>query len=76
MNDAFMTAYQGSADYDDALGLVRSLVKVNSQDYLFWRTFEWHWEKLATLIDYIPALLTNFRVRHIANRMITSPSLL
>lgn len=29
--------------------------------YVFWRTFEWHWENLGTIVDYLPDTIERFR---------------
>ncbi len=33
------------------------------QQFVHWGTFEWHWETLADLVDYLPDTLPSFRVR-------------
>jgi hypothetical protein len=37
------------------------------QQFVHWGTFEWHWETLAELVDYLPDTLTNFQVREKMN---------
>jgi hypothetical protein len=63
MQDTFLLAYKGLIDYIESLRIVRSLVKINTKPYVHWRTFQWHWETLAHLIDYLPDTLPTFQVR-------------
>ena len=65
MQDTFLLAYKGLINYIEPLRMVRSLVKINMTEFVHWRTFEWHWEKLADLIDYLPDILTKFQVEEI-----------
>jgi hypothetical protein len=39
-----------------------SLVKIKTKQYVIWRTFQWHWELLADLIEYLPDTWIKFRV--------------
>lgn len=63
MQDAFLLAYRGRVDYSAPLMIIKALVKHQIKQYVHWRTFEWHWEKLAELIDYLPETLPAFQVR-------------
>jgi hypothetical protein len=63
MQDAFLLAYKGLIDYTAPLNIIKSLVKIGIKQFVHWRTFEWHWEKLAEIIDYLPDTLINFQVR-------------
>jgi hypothetical protein len=63
MQDAFLLAYKGLVDYTAPLGIMKSLVKISITEFVQWRTFEWHWETLATLVDYLPDTLPSFQVR-------------
>jgi len=62
MQDTFLLAYKGLIDYNVPLNLMKSLIKININKFVHWRTFEWHWENLANLIDYLPNIRTNFQV--------------
>ena len=62
VQDAFLLAYKGLIDYSEPLRLVRSLININIDQYVHWRTFEWHWENLARMVDYLPSTLTLFQV--------------
>lgn len=63
MHDAFLLAYRGLADYKTPLMITNSLVKHQIKQYVHWRTLEWHWEKLAEVIDYRTEILPAFQVR-------------
>ncbi len=39
-----------------------SLRKINTKQFVTWRTFQWHWELLADLIEYLPETWTKFKV--------------
>ena len=52
LQDTFLLAYKGSIDYSETLAILRSLVNSKMDQYVLWRTFEWHWENLANLIEY------------------------
>ncbi len=65
MQDTFLLGYRGLIDYMEPLRIVRSLVNINIEQFVHWRTFQWHWEKLADLIDYLPDTLPKFQVRKI-----------
>jgi hypothetical protein len=62
MQDVFLLAYKGRVKYTEALSILRSLVKINIDQYVHWRTFQWHWETLASLIDYLPQTNAKFQV--------------
>ncbi|CAF1636307.1 unnamed protein product [Rotaria magnacalcarata] len=61
MQDTFLLAYKGLIDYAEPLRIIRSLTKIHMTEYVHWRTFQWHWDTLAELIDYLPDTLTKFR---------------
>jgi hypothetical protein len=63
MQDYFLLAYKGLVNYSAPLEIMKSLVKSNTTQFVQWRTFEWHWETLATLVDYLPDTLKSFQVR-------------
>ena len=63
MQDSFLLAYKGLVNYTAPLEIMTSLVKSNITQFVQWRTFEWHWETLATLVDYLPDTLKSFQVR-------------
>lgn len=63
MQDAFLLAYRGLGDYSAPLMHIKSLITQQMMRYVHWRTFEWHWEKLAELIDYRSEILPQFQVR-------------
>jgi hypothetical protein len=63
MQDSFLLAYKGLIDYTAPLNIIKSLVNISIEEFVHWRTFEWHWETLADLIDYLPDTLINFQVR-------------
>lgn len=62
MQDTFLLAYKGLIDYNAPLGIFKSLVKITIQQFVHWKTFQWHWETLAELMDYLPDTLHNFQV--------------
>lgn len=62
MQDTFLLAYKGLVDYTEPLRIVRSLITINITEFAHWKTFQWHWETLANLIDYLPETLTKFQV--------------
>jgi hypothetical protein len=63
MQDSFLLAYKGLIDYTAPLNIIKSLVKNRIEQFVHWRTFEWHWETLAEIIDYLQDTLINFQVR-------------
>jgi hypothetical protein len=63
MQDSFLLAYKGLIGYAEPLRITNSVVKINTQQFVHWRTFQWHWDTLADLIDYLPDTLTNFQVK-------------
>ncbi|CAF1247472.1 unnamed protein product [Rotaria sordida] len=74
MQDTFLLAYKGLVDYSEPLRIVRSLVQINMTQYVHWKTFQWHWETLAELVDYLPDTLTkfeNFSIQQILSNGVT-----
>ena len=67
MQDAFLLAYRGLVDYVAPLMIIKPLVRQQMTRYVHWRTFEWHWETLAELIDYRSEILPQFQVRRNEN---------
>lgn len=63
LQDTFLLAYKGLVDYIETLRIVRSLVNINSKQFVIWRTFQWHWEILADVMEYLPNTWTKFKVR-------------
>jgi len=63
MQDSFLLAYKGLIDYTAPLNIIKSFVKNRIEQFVHWRTFEWHWETLAEIIDYLPNTSINFQVR-------------
>jgi hypothetical protein len=63
IQDAFLLAYKGLIDYTAPLSIIKSLVKIDIQQFVHWNTFEWHWNTLADLVDYLPDTLPTFQVR-------------
>ncbi|CAF1059093.1 unnamed protein product [Adineta ricciae] len=61
LQDTFLLAYKGLIDYAEPLRLMRSLVKTNTQQHIHWKTFEWHWSTLVSLVDYLPDTLPKFQ---------------
>ncbi len=50
-------------DYIEPLRIMKSLVKINTEQFVIWRAFQWHWELLADLIEYLPKTWTKYKVR-------------
>ena len=63
MQDSFLLAYKGLINYTEPLRIVNSLVKINIEQYAHWRTFQWHWDTLGVLVDYLSETLSQFQVR-------------
>ncbi len=42
---------------------MKSLVKINTEQFVIWRAFQWHWELLADLIEYLPETWAKYKVR-------------
>mgnify|MGYP006892793377 CR=1 FL=1 len=61
LQDTFLLAYKGSIDYSETLAILRSLVNSKMDQYVLWRTFEWHWENLGEIVDYLPNTIDKFR---------------
>lgn len=61
IHDTFLLAYKGVIDYIEPLRLMKSLVKTNTNQYVIWKTFQWHWEILADIVEYRADLWTKFR---------------
>ncbi|CAF3616264.1 unnamed protein product [Adineta steineri] len=61
IQDAYLLAYKGLIDYMEPLHILQSLIKINSTQFVIWRTFQWHWELLADLTEYLPDLWTKFK---------------
>ncbi|CAF3811776.1 unnamed protein product [Rotaria sp. Silwood1] len=79
MQDTFLLAYKGLVDYTEPLRIVRSLVKINMIEFVHWKTFEWHWQTLADLVDYLPNTLTefqNFTIQKILSNGVTLDNIL
>lgn len=62
LQDTFLLAYKGLIGYHAPLEILKALFKTKVEQFVHWRTFEWHWETLAELIDYLPNILPDFRV--------------
>jgi hypothetical protein len=62
LQDSFLLAYKGVIDYTEPLGLVNSLMNIDSSSYVIWRTFQWHWDTLAHIIQYSSAAWIKFKV--------------
>ncbi len=65
IQDTFLLAYKGLVDYIEPLRIMKSLVNIHTQQFVIWRTFQWHWELLADLVEYFPDTWTTFKVRRI-----------
>jgi hypothetical protein len=63
MQDSFLLAYKGLISYSEPLRIINSLVKINTKQFVHWRTFQWHWDTLASLIDYLPDTSAKFQVK-------------
>ncbi|CAF1192609.1 unnamed protein product [Adineta steineri] len=61
LQDTFLLSYNGLVDYKEPLRIVRTLIKMNIEEYVHWRTFQWHWDTLANLVDYLPNILDKFQ---------------
>ncbi|UJR08425.1 hypothetical protein I4U23_012695 [Adineta vaga] len=61
LQDTFLLAYKGLIDYTEPLRIVRSLIKINTKQYVHWKTFEWHWIKLADLVGNLADTLPQFQ---------------
>lgn len=63
LQDAFLLAYKGLIDYIEPLSIFRSLVQIDTKQYVIWRTFQWHWDLLADVVEYLPETWTKFKAR-------------
>lgn len=63
LQDAFFLAYKGLVDYIEPLRIVTSLINTNSNRFIIWRTFQWQWDILTDLVEYLPNIWTKFKVR-------------
>jgi hypothetical protein len=63
IQDTFLLAYKGLIDYIEPLRIMKSLVNIKTKQFVIWRTFQWHWENLADLIEYFPDTWKKFKVR-------------
>ncbi|CAF1318772.1 unnamed protein product [Adineta ricciae] len=61
LQDTFLLAYKGLGDYLHPLTIVDSIGKTSMTEYVQWRTFQYHWDILADLIDHRPDILTKFQ---------------
>ena len=61
LQDAFLLAYKGLIDYIEPLRIFRSLVQIDTKQYVIWRTFQWHWDLLADVVEYLPETWTKFK---------------
>ncbi|UJR37822.1 hypothetical protein I4U23_030512 [Adineta vaga] len=61
IQDTFLLAYKGVIDYIEPLRIIQSLVKINSKQFVIWRTLQWHWEVLTDLIEHLPNLWSKFK---------------
>ena len=68
LQDAFLLAYKGRAEYYEPLRIMRSLVLINTDQYVIWRTFQWHWEMLVELLGDDLNVLKHFQVSHTFRR--------
>ncbi|CAF3867869.1 unnamed protein product [Rotaria magnacalcarata] len=61
LQDAFLLAYKGLIDYIEPLRILTTLVNINSNQFVIWRTFQWHWDLLTDLIEHLPNTWTKFK---------------
>ncbi|UJR17738.1 hypothetical protein I4U23_004636 [Adineta vaga] len=74
IQDTFLLAYKGLIDYHEPLRIINSLGEQNITEYVHWRTFQYHWDILVDLIDYLPdTLMTfqNFTIQQILSNDVT-----
>ncbi|CAF4170650.1 unnamed protein product, partial [Adineta steineri] len=79
IQDTFLLAYKGLIDYHESLRIIKSLGKLNMTEYVHWKTFQYHWDILADLIDYLPDTLTkfqNFAIQQILSNDVTLENIL
>ncbi|CAF0728802.1 unnamed protein product [Adineta steineri] len=79
IQDTFLLAYKGLIDYHESLRIIKSLEKLNMTEYVHWKTFQYHWDILADLIDYLPDTLTkfqNFAIQQILSNDVTLENIL
>ncbi|CAF1112484.1 unnamed protein product [Adineta ricciae] len=61
IQDTFLLAYRGLVDYIEPLRIIQSLVKIDSKQFVIWRTFQWHLEVLTDLVEFLPNLWPKFK---------------
>ncbi|CAF1380877.1 unnamed protein product, partial [Didymodactylos carnosus] len=52
IHDAFLLSYKGVIEYEAPLRIVKTLRTTNNKQYVLWKTFQWHWDNLANVMEH------------------------